>query len=299
MRIKVNHLHHQYGKRVVLKDLSFTLHDQQFIGVLGPNGAGKSTLMRLISHQLTPTEGQVEWLDENQHVLSAGERAQITGYVHQTSVLDDYLTVKENLISRGAIKGLSKKATVARIAELTPSLGIDELAKYSYGKLSGGQKRRVDIASALLNRPRLLVLDEPTSGIDPEIRQHIWSALTQIRHQDQVSIILITHYLEEMADVDQLLVLLEGRLQFDGQPADFIQAYSQNQLRLWLKEATGDQVEIKQLPYQSLDEKMSIINHAYQTGRLVDFKDEPQSLEGAYLNRLAQAQREVLHAESN
>lgn len=295
MRIAINHVRHKYGKDTILKGISATLHDQQFVGLLGPNGAGKSTLMKIVSHQLIPTEGDIQWFDEENHELSAQERASVLGYVHQNSVLDDYLTVRENLVSRGAIKGLTTKETLARMAELTTDLEIDELAKQRYGTLSGGQKRRIDIASALLNRPRLLVLDEPTTGIDPEVRQRLWTALTNIRKQDHVAMILITHYLEEMADVDQLLVLLGGQLQFNGQPADFIKAYSQNQVQLWFKDVHSGKVEIRRVGYQSLAEKVAIINRAYQTKRLVDFKDEPQSLELAYLNRLRQFEEDVCH----
>lgn len=281
MKIIVKNISKNFGNKKVLKDISITFGDNNFTGILGPNGAGKSTLMKIITGQIKAKSGNVNWINDQGKAINNKQRARLLGFVHQNSVLDDYLTVKENLISRGSIKGLSTKETFNRINELNSRLDVKSIFKVPYGRLSGGQKRRVDIVSALLHKPKILILDEPTTGIDPEIRNDLWKAINEIKNSDNVSIILITHYLEEMNDVSQLVVLLNGNINFNGSPNDFISKFSDNTIQLTLKDTSKHKMK-----YSSLSEKVSIINDAYNKGILIDFKDEPQSLEGAYLTLL-------------
>lgn len=281
MEITVNNISKKFGNKEVLKNVSLIFGSNDFTGILGPNGAGKSTLMKIITGQIKTQKGSILWIDDNGKRMKKNEKAKLLGFVHQNSVLDNYLTVKENLIFRGTIKGLSSKQTNERINHFNNILDIKSISKIPYGKLSGGQKRRVDIVAALLHKPKILILDEPTTGIDPEIRNNLWSAIHKIRIEENLSIILITHYLEEMKDVNQLVVLINGKINFNGSPKSFVDKFSNNSVNLFFENKV-----IKNISYNSLYEKIKIINDGFNQGNLVEFKDEHQSLENAYLKLL-------------
>ncbi|WEV54340.1 ABC transporter ATP-binding protein [Leuconostocaceae bacterium ESL0723] len=295
MTIQIQDIKKSFGNQPVLRGVSLSLADDQFIGILGPNGAGKSTLVKIMTGQLTPSAGQVRWYGQSNQPLTAAQRAQRMGIVHQNSVLDGFLTVEENLITRGAIKNLSPAITRQRIQDLNGTIELNSLLKQRYQNLSGGQKRRVDIAAALLHNPQVLILDEPTTGIDPEIRAELWTAIHQLRQERHLGVILITHYLEEMQDVDSLVVLLAGQVRYQGNLANFIQDHAHSQLELVVKTPDGGEHTITK-PYADLAEKMQVLNDSYSSGSLIDFHDEPVSLEQAYLNMLRAVQRQSKEA---
>lgn len=281
MKIVTSHLIKKYGQNVVLNDVNLTLDEGKFIGIIGPNGSGKSTLMNVITAQTNADKGTVHW-EEYGQPLTMKQRANHLGFVHQTSVLDQYLTVKENLLYRGAIHGLKKQAILDRIAELNQDIDIQNILNVRYARLSGGQKRRVDLVAALLHQPQLLILDEPTTGIDPEIRADLWRIIKLIRQKNHITVILISHYLEEMRDVDKLIVLIKGIIQYQGTIQQFINQHSQNTILFEFKNASNPKKQI----YQNLNEKIHYINVAFATNKLIDFKDVPVSLEQAYLNMI-------------
>ena len=230
------------------------------------------------------------------------------GIVFQSNRLDDHLTVEENLISRGALYGLSKSQVQKRITDLQSYLDVATLKKKKYGSLSGGQKRKVDIARALLPQPSLLLLDEPTTGLDPQSRHDLWDAINQLNKKDNMTVVLITHYLEEMAACDILNVLIEGNLYYSGDIANFIKQHSTTNLNLTLKPGTSlkslsvskfvnkcqilseAEVVFKDV---SVEEMMEIIAENQGKSIIETFNVEYSNLEAAYLNLLKSKGGEV------
>lgn len=275
MKVIVDNISKKFGKNIVIKNVSITLGNNKFFGLLGPNGAGKTTLIKIISGQIKPSSGNIKWINDNGEKMTKNERSNVLGFVHQNSVLDEYLNVKENLIFRGALKGISKKNTINIIKRFNYILDIDSISNVPYGKLSGGQKRRVDIIAALIHSPKILILDEPTTGIDPEIRMDLWNSIHKLQKKDNISVILITHYLEEMIDINQLVVLLNGEINFNGSLNKFIDKFSKNYIDLFYDNNK------KRIFYNTLTEKINIINK--YKDNLIDFDDKHKNLEDAYI----------------
>ncbi|MBO6514111.1 MAG: ABC transporter ATP-binding protein, partial [Phycisphaerales bacterium] len=196
------------GDRTALNDLSLTIENES-LALLGPNGAGKSTLMSVIAGTLPPTSGSIEFSDQSMSRL---------GMVFQTPALDELLTVRENLMLAGSLYGLDTKATSDSMANLTKSLGLDDRLEQQVRHLSGGLKRRVDLARALIPEPTLLILDEPTTGLDVEARVSLWDALDQIRSQREMSVIFATHLTEEARRSDRVVLISDGELVQEGTP---------------------------------------------------------------------------------
>lgn len=230
--ITIRHLNKSFKDVKAVQDLSFSVEEGTLFAFLGVNGAGKSTTINILCDQLAKDSGQViidgTDLDENpDHIKST------IGVVFQNSVLDSSLSVKDNLESRGALYGLAGDALQTRIAELSQLLDFSDLMKRPVGKLSGGQRRRIDIARALLNKPRLLFLDEPTTGLDPQTRKLLWDVVTKLRQETQMTVFLTTHYMEEAAEADYVVIIDQGRIAAEGTPlalkntytADFITLY--------------------------------------------------------------------------
>lgn len=192
--IEIQHLHKSFGAVKAVQDLSFHVNKGELFAFLGVNGAGKSTTISILCGQLAKDSGQVTVdgysIDGN---LTAIKRK--LGVVFQNSVLDSALTVKDNLTSRAALYGITGKALQSRIQELAQMLDFSDLMHRTVGKLSGGQRRRIDIARALLHRPDILILDEPTTGLDPQTRKLLWDVIQQLRQQEHMTVFLTTHYM--------------------------------------------------------------------------------------------------------
>jgi multidrug/hemolysin transport system ATP-binding protein len=225
--IKVTDLKKNYGPIEAVRGISFSINEGEFVSLLGPNGSGKTTTVSMMCTILSIDSGSVE-IDG----LTVGKNDEairrLLGVVFQNNRLDSILTVKENLTVRGRLYGLPSKVVEDRIDHLLSVTGASELINRKYGTLSGGEKRKVDIARALLHSPKILILDEPTTGLDPESRLKIWQMITDLRKQENVTILLTTHYLEETNASDNIIVLKEGLIQIIGTPSEIKETYSQN-----------------------------------------------------------------------
>ena len=178
MEIRLKNIKKNYGSFEALKGIDLVLEEGTFYGLLGPNGAGKTTLFNLLIQNFKQSSGDISW-EVDGHPLSAKDFYRHIGIVFQSNRLDENLTVEENLVSRGALYGLSKTKVLERMKDLQNYLDVASIKNKKYGSLSGGQKRKVDIARALLPKPSLLLLDEPTTGLDPQSRHDLWDAIYQ------------------------------------------------------------------------------------------------------------------------
>ena len=225
MLVETKSLSKVYGDKVAVNDLNIQIERGSFTAILGPNGAGKSTTIQMLIGLLKPTSGQICYAEKLR-----------LGMVFQNSVLDARLTVLENLTIRAK---QYKEMPTGRIERLVSQLGLSAFAKQPYGTLSGGQKRRVDIARALLNSPDLLFLDEPTTGLDIQTRESIWSLLKQIQKEEQMTIVLTTHYLNEADDADKIYIVDHGQVIAQGSADQIKGNYARNVLRILSQDATG------------------------------------------------------------
>jgi ABC-2 type transport system ATP-binding protein len=215
--ISITGLHHRYGDREALRGIDFQVGEAEIFGLLGPNGGGKTTLFRILSTLLPLQEGQAVVCDCDVAVRPDDVRRQI-GVTFQTPSLDPKLTVGENLKYQGALYGLSGRRLRERVDELLARLGIADRRRDIADTLSGGLKRRVEIAKSLLHAPRVLLLDEPSTGLDPGARHDLWRYLTQLREQSGVTVLVTTHILEEAEHCDRLGILDRGDLVALGSP---------------------------------------------------------------------------------
>ena len=225
MLVETKNLSKVYGDKVAVNGLDIQIERGSCTAILGPNGAGKSTTIQMLIGLLQPTSGQICYAEKSR-----------LGVVFQNSVLDARLTVLENLTIRAK---QYKEMPAGRIERLVSQLGLSAFVKQPYGTLSGGQKRRVDIARALLNSPDLLFLDEPTTGLDIQTRESIWSLLKQIQKEEQMTIVLTTHYLNEADDADQIYIVDHGQVIAQGSADQIKGNYARNVLRILSQDVAG------------------------------------------------------------
>lgn len=223
--IEIKNLNKSFGEVHAVNDLSFNVKKGELFAFLGVNGAGKSTTISIMCGTLDKDGGSVviDGLDGDK------ERARISatlGVVFQNSVLDGVLTVKDNLLSRASLYGIYGKAAEDRIAELSELLDFKGLLTRTVKNLSGGQRRRIDVARALIHRPALLILDEPTTGLDPQTRKKLWEVTERLRREAGVTVFLTTHYMEEAADADYVVILDSGKIAAEGTPHDLKGRYT-------------------------------------------------------------------------
>lgn len=232
--IEVSHLSKNYKNVKAVNDISFSANEGEFFAFLGINGAGKSTTINILCTVLEKTSGSVKIggfdLDRQKDKIK-----DLIGIVFQNSVLDIQLTVRENLISRASYYGLSKKQIRERVNYLAKIFNLDEIMNRRYGKLSGGQKRRVDIARALINEPKILFLDEPTTGLDPQTRVQVWNIIHKLRKEKGLTVFLTTHYMEETTDCDNVVIIDNGQISANDTPNNLKNTYAQNNL-VWYTE---------------------------------------------------------------
>lgn len=223
--IEIDHLHKAFGDVKAVQDLSFRVREGELFAFLGINGAGKSTTINILCGQLAKDSGTVKIggidLDAEPDSIKRS-----LGVVFQNSVLDKELSVRDNLASRAALYGLCGKDFQNRLAELARLLEFEELLKRSVGKLSGVQRRRIDIARALLHSPKILILDEPTTGLDPQTRSLLWRVIGELRNKENMTVFLTTHYMEEAADADYVVILDHGRIAAEGTPLTLKNTYT-------------------------------------------------------------------------
>jgi len=227
--IEVKDLTKSYGNIQAVKGIDFYVEKGKLFAFLGPNGAGKSTTIDIICTFLKPDNGSVI-IDNLQLGKDDLAIRNIVGAVFQDGLLDDLLTVEENLLSRGSLYGLKGQRLHETVQKTAEKTGIVELLKRPYGKLSGGQRRRCDIARALINTPKILFLDEPTTGLDPQTRKSVWETINNIQKQNETTIFLTTHYMEEAAVADYVIVIDHGEIVAKGTPTELKDRYSNDRL---------------------------------------------------------------------
>lgn len=230
--ISIEHLYKSFGEVRAVNDLSFSVSEGELFAFLGVNGAGKSTTINVICGQLPKDGGRVmvDGLDLDREL---GKIKSSLGVVFQNSVLDSALSVYDNLESRAAIYGLVGTAFKERLAELSKLLEFEDLLKRTVGKLSGGQRRRIDVARALLHRPRILILDEPTTGLDPQTRKTLWQVISDLRKSEKMTVLLTTHYMEEAAEADSVVIIEGGRIAARGTPLELKNTYTGDFITLY------------------------------------------------------------------
>ena len=229
--IEVNGLRKSYGSIRAVQDISFYVEQGKLFAFLGPNGAGKSTTIDIICTFLKADGGEVK-VDGFELGKKDDEIRSRIGVVFQDGLLDPLLTVGENLRLRGGFYGLKGREldeAVKRTVELT---GVSELMGRPYGKLSGGQRRRCDIARALIHTPKILFLDEPTTGLDPQTRQNIWQTILKLQRESGMTVFLTTHYMEEAAEADFVIVIDKGVITAKGTPMQLKERFAKDKLKL-------------------------------------------------------------------
>ena len=222
--IKIDNLTKTYGSLKAVDDLSFEIRKGELFAFLGVNGAGKSTTINIICGQLKKDEGTVI-IDELNLDDNLAKIKKKIGVVFQASILDPQLTVKDNLEIKASLYGLSRKEIKFRVGELAEILDFKSYLNRPLAKLSGGQKRRIDIARALLNKPDILILDEPTTGLDPQTRKMIWAVITKLRKENNMTVLLTTHYMEEASEADYVVIIDQGKMVAHGTPLDLKNKY--------------------------------------------------------------------------
>lgn len=229
--IEVQNLFKSYKQVKAVKGISFHVKRGEFFALLGQNGAGKSTTINILCSIIAKDSGDI--LIDGLNIDKDGDKVKNKiGIVFQKSVLDNELTVAQNLYSRASLYPMSREVAKAKIEELTQILGLHDILKRPYGKLSGGQKRKVDIARALLHNPQILFLDEPTTGLDPNTRITVWETLNNLRKHQDLTIFLTTHYMEEVAKADYVVILDEGKISASGSPDELKGKYTSDILRI-------------------------------------------------------------------
>lgn len=266
--IKIDNLCKSFGDVKAVQDLCFRVKEGELFAFLGVNGAGKSTTINIMCGQLSKDSGSVVIDDANldknlEHIKGT------LGVVFQSSVLDSALNVYDNLQSRAALYGITGAAFKERLSELTKLLEFEDLLKRPVGKLSGGQRRRIDIARALINKPKILILDEPTTGLDPQTRKTLWNVISDLRKNENMTVFLTTHYMEEAAEADYVVILDSGKISAEGTPLELKNTYTGDFITLYgVDEAT---VKTLGVEYEQLRDayRLSVPNTAKATELII------------------------------
>ena len=280
MILQAKNISKRYRNHLAVDNIQLQFKRGTFNAILGPNGAGKSTTISMLIGLKQPTQGEI--------IYESGTKI---GVVFQTSVLDEMLTVRENLAIRARqYKGLKPN----RVSDLIGRLGLSAFQKQRYGTLSGGQKRRVDIARALLSQPDILFLDEPTTGLDIQTRKSIWDLLYQLQREEGMTVVLTTHYLDEADEADQIYIVDYGKVIAQGSALDIKSQYAKNILKIRFKErqqieslkSSGMSVEQQsQLEYvlQPESEREAIDYLAQVRDKIAHFEFRPGTMDDAFI----------------
>ena len=255
--IKISNLKKSYGEIKAVDGISFEVKRGSLFAFLGVNGAGKSTTINILCTLLDKDEGDVEILGYN---FDCDEKKirEMVGVVFQGSILDKTLSVKDNLTIRASFYGLSGEMWKKRLKELTEILDLNDILKRKYGKLSGGQRRRIDIARALINHPSILILDEPTTGLDPQTRKTVWNIIEKLRVEHQVTVFLTTHYMEESSAADKVVIIDAGKIVASGSPIELKNKYSSDKLFIYGRETNKLNDALSNYKYLYEDNKYKV-----------------------------------------
>lgn len=265
--IEVIHLSKSFGNLEAVKDISFSVKKGQFFAFLGVNGAGKSTTISMITSELVPTRGKV--MIDGRNVLEESMNIKkMIGVVFQDTVLDQDLTAYENLQCRAALYGIMGKTFMKRFNELVDIFDRGDFMDRPLKHLSGGQRRRIDIARALIHRPQLLILDEPTTGLDPGTRKMIWANIEKLRQEEGLTVFLTTHYMEEADQASYVVIIDHGRIAAKGTPHELKNCYAQD--TLYLYDVSEDDVRKLHRAYQAIDHGYAIrLNDVQEATKLI------------------------------
>lgn len=279
MILRAKGLTKNYGDHTAVKDINLEFKKGSFNAILGPNGAGKSTTISMLIGLKRATNGQIIYAPNTR-----------IGVVFQASVLDEKLTVKENLAIRAQqYKGIKG----GRVEDLINQLGLTVFQKQLYGTLSGGQKRRVDIARALLSNPDILFLDEPTTGLDIQTRKSIWDLLYRLQRDEGMTIILTTHYLDEADEADQLYIIDHGEVIAQGSATEIKSEYASNLLKICFKDKQVEKFLPKNMPVEKENEfeyslypksQLEAIDYLTQVReKIASFEFRPGTMDDAFI----------------
>ncbi len=268
--IKVKNLKKYFGEVKAVDDISFQVGRGELFGFLGINGAGKSTTINMLCTVLEPTAGEIEVCGFKVGREDEQVRKKI-GVVYQNNCLDDRLTVKENLFIRGAMYEKNSRKLSQNISRLCEILELEDVYGRRFSKLSGGQKRRCEIARALVNTPEIMFLDEPTTGLDPATRKNVWQCLDRLRKEENMTVFLTTHYMEEAAKASHIAVIDGGILKEYGTPFSLKEAYAKDRLRLIPKQGKTEELS------KYLDEK-GIAFRQKEESLVIDLSDSMAAL---------------------
>lgn len=239
--VKVNGLTKKYGSCTAVDHLSFEVEKGTLLGLLGVNGAGKTTLIHMLSTLLAPDEGSAEICGKILGKEDYEIRRKI-GIVYQQNCLDDILTVRENLICRGVLHGASPKEAGKQCMKLSETLKLGDFIHKKYRTLSGGQKRRCEIAAALMHTPEILFLDEPTTGLDPATRLDVWDTIYQLQKTEKMTVFLTTHYMEEAAAADKIIIVDHGHIAATGTPFALKERFAADTLKLYYPDKEKERI---------------------------------------------------------
>ncbi|BAR06808.1 ABC transporter ATP-binding protein [Scardovia inopinata] len=294
--VTITHLSKSFAGVKAVQDLSFTVGKGNLFAFLGVNGAGKSTTISMICGKLRPDSGTISVFGQD---ISEKRRtvASWLGVVFQNSLLDQELTVKDNLKYRAALYGLRGSGFAERYRAVASSLSLDEIEHKPVKTLSGGQRRRADIARAIIHNPRLLILDEPTTGLDPQTRKNLWTIIRHLRQDQGLTVLLTTHYMEEASTADRCLIINQGKSIAQGTPLELKNKYARDSLHLY----GVSQEEVKQLglPYKpvqngfvlELDSPRHAVDLIRQQPELfTDFEIIKGSMDDVFLNAVHTSQ---------
>lgn len=279
MILQAKDLTKNYGDHTAVKDINLEFKKGSFNAILGPNGAGKSTTISMLIGLKRATNGQIIYAPNTR-----------IGVVFQASALDEKLTVKENLAIRAQqYKGIKG----GRVEDLINQLGLTAFQKQLYGTLSGGQKRRVDIARALLANPDILFLDEPTTGLDIQTRKSIWDLLYRLQRDEGMTIILTTHYLDEADEADQLYIIDHGKVIAQGSATEIKSEYASNLLKICFKDKQVEKFLPKNMPVEKENEfeyslypksQLEAIDYLTQVReKIASFEFRPGTMDDAFI----------------
>ena len=256
--IQVENLKKNYGEIQAVKGINFEVAKGSFFAFLGPNGAGKSTTIEMLCTFLPISSGKV-LINGDEVGKDNGKIRENIGVVFQNNVLDDLLTVEENLHLRGKLYGKSETELKSLIQEAMATTDIADLKDRPYGELSGGQRRRVDLARGLIHRPKVLFLDEPTTGLDPQTREKVWKMIKKMQKENDLTIFLTTHYMEEAAQADHIVILNHGEIEEEGSPSQLKEKYAKNKLIFTPKsKELAEKLKNDQLDFEKTGDTLTI-----------------------------------------
>lgn len=276
--IKIKNLYKTYGKINAVNDLNLKVNQGQLYAFLGVNGAGKSTTISMISGILKKDSGEIlicgKDIEKESNIIK-----KYIGIVFQESVLDKSLTVYENLKYRAGLYGIIGKDFIKIYEQIEDLFELQDIKNSKLAKLSGGQRRKVDIARAIIHKPKLLILDEPTTGLDPGTRKKIWNTIRKLRKEYNMTIFLTTHYMEEAADADYISIIDKGKIIAEGTPLELKNKYASDTIIIY--NVNEEKIKKLNLPYKKIKNaiKIEIKNTKEATNLIIENKNIFQDYE--------------------